>query len=388
MRILFVNKASLTHEGGAEIRTREIGKRLAALGHDVVVLAAKTGPREPPWEMLDGMRLYHKKVLPDWLVKRFPAPNYLPLAAANLFLMFHLWRFLKKETFDLIREDCSPFPPSFLLAFFRLKTKRFAVVHNLPGNLKGWIRAYGLLYGLPGFWMDRMLRAGHLKYDRIVCAAKWLADELQGSPKVADRVRYVPNGIDLDRFAAVRKERAERKDTRLLSVGRLVEMKGLRYLIAALAHVQRDDPDVTLTILGKGPLRDALIRQAGELRVEGRMEIRPPVPHGDMPGVYRQFDFLVLPSLTEGFPITLLEAMAIRLPIIASDIPGVTGILDGRSATLFASGNAQDLSEKLRWAIEHPEEVVRKTQTALAIAKRYHWDIVAEQELDEGMKRE
>ena len=383
MRILFLNKASPKHEGGAEIRTREVGKRLVSAGHEVVVLAARTRIQDSPFEILDGMKLYHKKILPDWLVRRFPFPHYLPQAAANLFLMFHLYFFLKREKFDLIREDISPFPPSFLLALVRFPApQRIAVVHNLPGTLQGWLRFYGLIYGVTGFLFDRMLRVGRLKYDRIICAAKWLADDLDRSPKIARRVSYVPNGVDGDRFSRIKMRRAEAQAIHLLSVGRLVAMKGFRYLIEALSHLKRDYPDVKLTILGKGPLGESLVRLARELRVEDRLEIRPPVPYEGLPQVYRQSDFLVLPFLSEGLPMTLLEAMAAGLPIVATDIPGITGVLDAHSATLARSGDASDLADKLKWAFEHPDEIARKTETARQISNKYDWDIIAKQELD------
>lgn len=400
MRILFLNKASLRHEGGAEIRTREVGKRLVSAGHEVVVLAAKTNIHDPPFEMLDpstrppstdslrvnGIRLYHKKVLPDWLVKRFPAPRYLPLAAANFFLMFHLRFFLKKEKFDVIREDISPFPPSFLLAFVRLKVpKRIAVVHNLPGTLQGWLKSYGLLYGVAGFLFDRLLRKGWLKYDRIICVAEWLAVELKNFPKIAEKVVYVPNGVDLERFSRIppplRGGGWGEGAIRLLSVGRLVELKGHSCLIEALALLKEEYPQVKLTLLGDGPLKNSLTRLAVKLGIGDCVEILPPVPYEEMPRVYREFDFLVFPSVSEGFPMVILEAMASRLPIVASDIPAVRGILDENTATLTASRNPADLAEKLKRAFEHPDVIDQKTAAAYSTVKRYDWNIIAGQEV-------
>ncbi|MBI4412436.1 MAG: glycosyltransferase family 4 protein [Deltaproteobacteria bacterium] len=393
MRILFINKASLTHEGGAEIRSREIGKRLVSAGHEVVVFTAKTHPQDSPFEILDGMKLYHKKVLPDWLVRRFPFPHYLPQAAANLFLMFHLCSLLKREKFDMIREDVSPFPPSFLLSLVRLKVpRRIAVVHNLPGTLKGWLKFYGPVYGIAGFLFDRLLRAGWLKYDRIVCAAKWLADDLQRSPEIAAKVAYVPNGVDLERFSGrgvidpIKRGRslcghAHPTPIRLLSIGRLVENKGYRYLIEALSLLKADFPQVKLVIYGQGPLKVPLTGLARSLNVGGQIEIRSPVAREEMPQVYCDFDFFVLPSLTEGLPMTILEAMAIRLPIVASDIAGVREILDENTATLAAARNPADLAHKLKWVLDHPDAADKKAELAHEKVRQYDWDMIAKEEL-------
>lgn len=388
MRILFVNKASLRHEGGGEIRAREVGKRLVSSGHEVVVLAAKTNVGEPPYEILDGMRLYHKKVLPDWIVRRFPAPHYLPLAASSLFLMFHLYFFLKREKFDAIREDLSPFPPSFLLALIRLSTpKRIAVVYNLSGTFVGWLRSYGPLYGTFGFVFDRLLRSGRLKYDRIVCGAKWLADELKQILVISGKVSYVPNGIDLERFSKKDSPRIGCLDWKLLSVGRLVEMKGHRYLIEAIARLKPRYPQIKLTLLGKGPLKDPLLRLSRRLGVESQVKIMSRVSYEELPRIYRQFDFFVLPSFSEGEPVTLFEAMAIQLPIVASNIPGVRGILDENSGTLMASRSVSDLVEKLQWGFEHPEEVARKVAAAYAMVKQYDWNMVVTREVNEILNK-
>lgn len=385
-RILFINKASLRHEGGAESRTREIGKRLVASGHEVVVLAAKTNICEPPVEIIDGMTLCHKKVLPDFLIRRFPAPRYLPLAAANLFLMVHLYLLLKRERFDCIREDLSPFPPSFLLALVSLPVSlRIAVVHNMPGTMKGWIRSYGLLYGWVGYLFDRFLRAGRLKYDRIICVAKWLDRDLKRSSKIAMKVHYVPNGVDVAQFSEIRVTRPKTGAIRLLSVGRLVEMKGFRFLIEALSILKQNNLRPQLTIFGDGPLKGSLIQLARQLKVEDQVEIRSPVPHNEMPLIYTECDFLVFPSLSEGLSLSLLEAMAARLPIVATDIPGTADVLNIHAATMCQSENAQDLADKLRRAFDHPDDIRHKTEAAYQIANNYSWDRCKKQEWDEPL---
>jgi len=361
MRILFINKASLRHEGGAEIRSKEVGKRLVSIGHEVVVLAAKTNINEPESEHYQGIQLHHKKVLPDWLIQRFPAPHYLSLAAANLFLMFHIYFLLREEKFDIIREDVSPFPPSFLLSLVGLPAlKRIAMVHNLPRTLKGWLRFYGPVYGFVGFLMSSLLRSGKLKYDRIISAGKWFADELKLYPKIASRVCYIPNGIELEQFCNRKKQAYSPELIRLLSVGRLVETKGHRYSIEALSYLKSEYPRIKLDIFGAGPLKQALGRLAEQLEVRDSIEFKLPVPYEQMPQIYTQYDFLVMPSIFEGLPVVLIEAMASELPIVATDIPGITGVLDASSATLALPENGLDLAHKLKWAFKHPNEMAQK----------------------------
>src|SRR6185503_6840218 len=191
MRILFISHSSPLKEGGAETRTREVAFRLAHAGHQITILCGKTSAGDPTVTEIDRVKIISKKTLPDFLLRRFPYPHYFPLAAANLFLMFHVAAFLRKEKFDVIREDVAPFPPTFLLSLVRLRARmRIAVTHMMSRTFKGWVKYYGPIFGSAGFLMDRLLRSGRLKYDRVVCAAKWLANEMKEYPAIASKVRY------------------------------------------------------------------------------------------------------------------------------------------------------------------------------------------------------
>lgn len=385
MKILFICKCSPLKEGGAEARSKEVAYRLAAMGHEVTVLCAKTDVSERPEEVRNGARIISKKVLPDWLLKRFPYPSYFSLAASSIFLMFHVSALLRKEKFDLIREDISPFPPSGLLALKRLPArKRIAVAHNLSGTLKGWLKYYGSVYGLAGYAMDRLLRSNALKYDRIICAGKWFADELKQFPKIADKVAYIPNGVNLEIFSSDEAKPPIGEGIRLLCAGRLVEAKGHRYLIEAMALINNEFPPAKLDIVGDGKLKQQLQELVERLGVANCVRFMPLVAHDEMPELYRQYDFFVMPSVSEGLPVALIEAMACGLPIIATDIVGVTSIVDSSAATLASSESATDLAAKMRWAFTHNEEVAKKARAAYEIARRFDWQITARQEIDES----
>jgi glycosyltransferase involved in cell wall biosynthesis len=381
MRILFISHSSPLKEGGAETRTREVAFRLVKLGHQVTMFCGKTAVDDPDVQEVNGVKIITKQTLTTRMLKKYPYPHYFSLAAANLFLMVHIFRFLKTEKFDLIREDMAPFPPSFLLSLMRFpEAHRIAVVHNLPKRLSGWVKFYGRIFGFAGFVMSRLLRAGMLKYDRIICAAKWFADELKESPEIADRVRYVPNGVALEKFHNAGQGLANGK-IRLLSVGRLVETKGHRYLIEALSYL-KETPAVKLDILGNDPLKEPLMQLAKHLKVDDRIEFRAPVSYEKMPDLFNNYDYFVMPSLWEGFPVSLIEAMASKLPVIGTTISAITAVLDDDSAIFASQEDAQDLAKKLQWAFEHRGEALRRAEKAYEIAQRYDWDLTARQEIE------
>jgi glycosyltransferase involved in cell wall biosynthesis len=372
-------------EGGAETRTREVAFRLARSGHTVTILCGKTDAHDPQVNEVNGVRIISKKTLPDWLLRKYPYPHYFSLAAANLFLMFYVPPFLRKNKFDLIREDFAPFPPTFLLSLARLPVpRRVAVAHMLSRTLKGWTKYYGSVFGLAGFVMDRLLRSGALKYDRIICDAKWFADEMKESPAIADKVCYVPNGVNLDEFVPAQARTNHKGQIRLLSVGRLAETKGHRYVIEAMSYLKREYPGVKLDILGSGALKDRLMEISQHFGVADMVEFRSPVEHAEMPKLYHRYDFFVMPSIWEGLPVSLIEAMASKLPIIASDIPAITELLGLDSAIFASKEDARDLAEKLRWAFQHREQVSKHAESAFEIAKRYDWAVTASKEVEEA----
>jgi len=370
-------------EGGAETRTKEVAFRAAKLGHEITIYCGKTNIDEQAEVLVNQVKVIHKKVMPDWLVRRFPYPSYVSMAAASLFLFIPLLSFLKRERYDVIREDFAPFPPTGPLALVRLLgLKRIAMAHNLSSTLKGWTKFYGPIYGLAGYLAYRLLVSGRFKYDRIVCAARFLAEDLKRHPNISDKVAYIPNGINLNDFKRNGVKREQGETIRLLCAGRLVELKGFRFAIEAMGYLKNEYPQVKLDILGKGPAKESLAQLSEKLGVSHMVRFLAPVDHSEMSRVYNEYQFLVMPSLTEGFPMTLIEAMASHLPIVATDIPAVRAVLPPESATLVMKENGRDLAEKLKWAFENPEPVRRGADKAYEIAKEYDWDQTTIEEIE------
>ncbi len=161
------------------------------------------------------------------------------------------------------------------------------------------------------------------------------------------RLSVIYNGIDTARFRLATPYEECGEGLTLGCVGRLSPEKGHRFLLRALAQVLGDGLDVRLRMAGDGPSRGDLAELAESLGISGRVEFLG--ERGDIPAVLKTFDIFVLPSLTEGLPLTVLEAMASGLPVIAARVGGVAELVqEGRTGLLVPPGRPEELARAVR----------------------------------------
>ena len=150
-------------------------------------------------------------------------------------------------------------------------------------------------------------------------------------------------------------------------VARLVGRKGHRILLDAWARVQQDDEGArwSLELWGEGPDRDALQEQIARLGIGDSVRMPGSVP--DAASRLGEFPLIALPSLREGLPLILIEAMAAGVPVVASDLPGTRELIGERAGLLVPSQDVGALSEALLSLIRDP---VRRTELAQAGRRR------------------
>jgi glycosyltransferase involved in cell wall biosynthesis len=196
-----------------------------------------------------------------------------------------------------------------------------------------------------------------------------------------------PMGVDGEAIGEGRPSAAERKRVRaalganrftLLSMGRLVAVKGIADAIDAVAGMS----DVELVIAGEGPEKDALVRRAVERRARVRFV---GVISGERKRAWlAAADAFVAPSRvmasgrTEGMPHAVIEAIAVGLPVIASDVGGIgTVIRDGREGLLVAAGDAGALRDAIA-RVAHDRALGRRmSRSGIATARGLDWADIA-----------
>lgn len=194
--------------------------------------------------------------------------------------------------------------------------------------------------------------------DRIVAVSGNVRDDILRYDHVPqDKVKVIHNGVDIDIFSKQdgkvrRSEFGIPEDAVVIgTVGRLAEAKGQRYLLEALAILKDKFPMIRLLIAGDGPLRKELEVYAETLGIKQNVLFLG--MRRDIPALLSAMDIFVLPSLWEGLPNALLEAMAGSRPIVATDIASFREIIDAKDVgLLIPPGDSAALAEAIRVLLE------------------------------------
>jgi glycosyltransferase involved in cell wall biosynthesis len=157
------------------------------------------------------------------------------------------------------------------------------------------------------------------------------------------------------------------------TAGRLVELKGIEYLLGAAAALRPEFPALRVEIAGSGPHRQKLEEAVAQAGLRGQVKFLGWID--DLTSVLSRWDVFVMPSLEEGFPIAALDAMAAGLPVVASSVGGVPElILDGQTGWLVPPGDVEGLTSRLRLLLGSPQQ--RLTMGAAGLARvRDHFSL-------------
>lgn len=202
---------------------------------------------------------------------------------------------------------------------------------------------------------------------------------------LGSNINYIPNGVDIDVFHPSDKKMLRNKfaipqdDLVLLSVGRLSLQKQLHKLVEVFSELEKEMPNVTLCIAGKGPLLESLKNLAESLKLK-KIKFLGYVDNNDLPSLYACSDYYVMTSKYEGLPLTLLEAMASGLPCIVSDIPHLKMVEDADCGIIIDFEDIDLASHRIYQYLqnEHPDHTENARTYAL---KNLDWRIVSEQYL-------
>ncbi len=198
--------------------------------------------------------------------------------------------------------------------------------------------------------------------------------------KFNSRVFHIPNGFDPKRLPIMNKEEARAfleipsRYKVIFSLGHLVERKGFQYLIDAISLVLKERDDVMCYIGGNGPFKDRLQKQINELGLQEHVKLLGFVPDEKLKYWMNAADLFVLPSLSEGNPTVMFEALGVGLPFVGTAVGGTPEIINSEDyGFLCPSKDPECLAEKILEALEKDWD----RKKIIEYAKQFTWENIA-----------
>jgi glycosyltransferase involved in cell wall biosynthesis len=342
--------------GGAQEVVRTLAEHLTSAHCFVVVCALRDGPLRREIEAL-GIPV---AILPD---RRHSIIAFPAFVSEMLHLRRALAELIAKYQIDVIQTHLLR---SLDFLALSLKADRNVKVywtfHNANFDLRrDHLRQHRWLY-------EPKRRAHHLLY-RL--SAKWVDGLIAVSPEVktamlatlalpAEKIAVINNGVDPRRYRAIADRQLVRRrlglaegDRAVVVVATLKEQKGHRYLIDAASAILPEFPDAHFLIIGDGELRQALEAQIAAHHLENNVHLLG--TRHDVPALLAAADMFVLPSLWEGLPMALVEAMAAGLPVVATEVSGTRQVMvDGETGLLVPPGEITPLVRAISLLLADP----------------------------------
>jgi len=194
-----------------------------------------------------------------------------------------------------------------------------------------------------------------------------------------EKISTIPFGVDIETFKPAQ-ENERQEEFEILYAGSLYALKGLPFLIQAIAHVRRNKTKANLTIVGEGTQKETLIALAKALRIEKHVKFEGFIPYSKMPMYYNRCDIFCFPTLGEPFGKAVIEAMACGKPVIATNIGGTAEIIqNGANGILVPPADSETMAVEIDRLINDAQERRRISKKAReTTVERFSWEKIAE----------
>lgn len=357
----------------------ELAKRLT--GRFRVLALVPHAPGALDRETLDGVEVVRYRYAPEaWetlvndggIVTNLRRGKWKVLLVPTFVLAqaWWVWRLLRRERINVIHAHWL-LPQGMVAALLQL----------LPGRVVPFlVTSHGAdLYALRGRAMNALKRFVLRRAGAGTVVSWSMRAVLDAIGADVSKIAVQPMGVDMHaRFFP--DPTVKRSTNEVLFVGRLVEKKGLRYLVAAMPAILVAHPAARLTIAGFGPDEAMLRRQVEELGLQDRVAFLGAVPQAELPALYRRAAVFVAPFVQatsgdqEGLGLVLVEAIGCGCPVIAGDVPAVA---DLPVSAVFVS--AESLATAVGEVLATPGESIAGAEASRAYCmERFSWDSVAE----------
>jgi phosphatidylinositol alpha-mannosyltransferase len=368
LRIAIVSQAYRPAVGGVTENVAGSARALRSRGHEVTIVTSRFASNGAPVDdSSDGLRVV--RLGRNVVVPFNGAENNLTIGLNLAPKLAALFAPSGRAAFDVVHVHCPISPILPLLAIESASDAGIPVVGTFH-TASDSDRAIRLF--------RRPLRKFAARLGRAVAVSEAARD--YAARHFPNDMTIVPNGVDLDRFrpGADRLARYDDGVPNLLFVGRFDPRKGLPELFAACDRLAREGASFRLILVGDGTLRREAERLSGGA-LRGRVHFEGRVAHDRLPAYYATADLFCSPARGgESFGMVLLEAMALGVPVVATDLPGHRSVVtDGHDGLLVPRRDPAALAAALGRLLDDPDERRRLGGNGLRSAARFGWNQIA-----------
>ena len=367
-RILIFSVAYHPFVGGAEVAVKEITDRISDTEIQFDMITLNLDGNQRPQESIGNVKVY-----------RIGGPGRMqkllfPFTASRLAVKLH-----KENPYTVTWSIMASFS-GFAALLFKFKYKKVPFILTLQeGDPIPYIERRVLpVY----FWFQQIF----IRADFIQTISHYLAGWAKSKGTKAPIV-VIPNGVDTSVFTKqqdqadidVLKVQLKKKegDKFLITTSRLVKKNGVGDVIAALPLLPEN---IKFIILGIGELEDKLKRQVKVLHLDARVQFLGHVEYKNIPQYLAVSDIFIRPSLSEGMGNSFIEAMAARIPVIATPVGGIPDFLLERQTGVFCiPHNPASIAEAVTLLLDNHDLHDHMVKTAYdRVIKNYDWSLIAE----------
>jgi N-acetyl-alpha-D-glucosaminyl L-malate synthase BshA len=345
-----------SHIGGAEIAAQNVAGSLVAKGHNVSVVTSysKGLPKHYNENGFSVNRIYYPKI------------RYLGMAIFWIRCLL----IIRRINPDIVHCQTTHMGmPGFI--YKKIYKKPYVV----------WCQGFDVYF--PWRFKKIISRMIFGDADAVIGLTEDMKKEMQKNCN--KDVFIIPEGISLKKFEGFSKTFFRKKfgikgsEKVIIFVGSLKPVKGVKYLVDAFKIVIKKNPRAKLFLIGDGPEKQDLKNIIKKNSLEKKVNFIGKIANQKVSEYLTVADIFVLPSLSEGFGIVNLEAMACGLPIIATRVGGVPEIVkDGENGFLVEPKNAEQIAEKILYLLSNDEDIKCISTKNKEKVKDYSWDLIVD----------
>lgn len=372
-KILIFSTAYYPFVGGAEVAVKEITDRISGIQFDLITARMKPGLASK--EKI-GNVCVHRLGLGFKTIDKFCLAFFGSSKAAKLH---------KENKYDVVWSIMAS-QASIAAAKFKTKNPKVKLMLTMQeGDEEEHLKRY--VFGIDSLYR-LLIKPWHMlvfkKADFGTAISNYLIGRMRKNGMTVP-IKLIPNGVDVERFAKqiskdkqmeIRKNFGlKESDIVLVTASRLVEKNGVRDVIKSLSDLSEN---IKFLILGDGELKRSLEIEVKKLKVKDRVIFGGYVLYDDIPKYLKSCDIFIRPSLSEGLGNSFIEAMACRIPVIATPVGGIVDFLKDEETGYFCEpNNSESIAETVKKVINDPNKNKVIENAYQIVAEKYDWDLIA-----------